>query len=74
MFRRLPLYEKKLRDTHKLRKKLKAKDWPQIYHYARANGLDGFDLYLNGTLIPWHKVWKEFRRSGVTRSPDSSGT
>ena len=55
----------------KLRKKLKSKDWPRIYQYARANGFDKFDVYLNDTLIPWQKVWKEIRRSGVTRSKSS---
>lgn len=64
----LPTYETKFRDVYGLRKKLKADDWPRIYHFARAQGFERFDVFLNGTLIPRTKAWKEIRRSGVTRS------
>lgn len=63
----LSTYETKLRGVCGLRKKLKADDWPRIYHYARAQGLGRYDVFLNGTLIPRTKAWKEIRRSGVTK-------
>jgi hypothetical protein len=51
-----------------MRKKLKKGDWEHIYLYARWHGLERYEVYLNGTKLPWEKVWKEIRRSGVTRT------
>jgi hypothetical protein len=68
LFCRISAYETNLRHRQGLQKRLKAKDWPRIYHYARANGFDKFDVLLNDTVIPWIRAWKEIRRSGVTRS------
>lgn len=64
---RLSAWEAKLRDVLQLRKKLKNQDWAQIWLYAlsRSYKKKEFDVYLNGTLIPWDKAWKEIRRSNA---------
>lgn len=66
---RLSAYEYNIRDILKLRKKFKKSDWPMIDNYARAHGMEKFNLYLNGVHYPWVKAWKEIRRSrgGVMR-------
>ncbi|ROW07759.1 hypothetical protein VMCG_03435 [Cytospora schulzeri] len=61
----LSTYEAKLRDKLHLRKKLKKTDWPVIYQHHLRRGGKKSAIYLNGSLIPWRKVWKEIRRSGV---------
>jgi hypothetical protein len=59
------MYETKLRDKFKLRKKLRKDDWPIVYqHFRKRDGKDT-GVYLNGTEIPWKKAWKEMRRSGA---------
>ncbi|KAK5625177.1 hypothetical protein RRF57_000893 [Xylaria bambusicola] len=58
-------YGAKLHNYLNLRKKLKKRDWPVVYqHYERrqAEGKQSH-MYLNDTLIPWGKAWKEIRRN-----------
>ncbi|KAF3062230.1 hypothetical protein GL218_03914 [Daldinia childiae] len=64
-------YETKLRDELHLRKKLKKTDWVSVHHHRLKRGDKPTGVYLNGTEIPQHKVWKEIRRSGA-RSADNS--
>ncbi|KAI1470300.1 uncharacterized protein F4812DRAFT_416981 [Daldinia caldariorum] len=61
----LSTYEFKLRDELHLRKKLKKNDWVPIHHHLLKRGDKPTAVYLNGTKIPQHKVWKEIRRSGA---------
>ena len=64
-FSRLSTYEVKLRKDLGLRKKLKKSDWPVIYQqWLRREGRPTA-VYLNSTMIPWKRVWKEIRRSGA---------
>ncbi|OTB12660.1 hypothetical protein K445DRAFT_180089 [Daldinia sp. EC12] len=58
-------YETKLRDELHLRKKLKKTDWVSVHHHRLKRGDKPTGVYLNGTEIPQHKVWKEIRRSGA---------
>lgn len=61
----LSVYEIKLRDFLGLRKRLRKKEYPIIHSHARSEGWETYNVYLNGTLIPWEKYWKEYRRSGA---------
>ncbi|KAH6962033.1 hypothetical protein BKA56DRAFT_623343 [Ilyonectria sp. MPI-CAGE-AT-0026] len=66
------MYETKLRDKFKLRKKLRKDDWPIVYqHFRKRDGRKDTGVYLNGTEIPWKKAWKEMRRSGALSASGS---
>ncbi|KAI1660949.1 hypothetical protein F4813DRAFT_400096 [Daldinia decipiens] len=58
-------YETKLRNELHLRKKLKKSDWVSVHHHRLKRGDKPTGVYLNGTEIPQHKVWKDIRRSGA---------
>jgi hypothetical protein len=62
----LSIYETRLRDVLKLRKKLKKEDWKSIHNYVISRDMNPgeYDVLLNGTPIPEKKVWKEIRRNG----------
>ncbi|KAI5868349.1 hypothetical protein GGS23DRAFT_592128 [Durotheca rogersii] len=68
----LSTYETRLREGLGLRKKLKSSDWAVVYHRYERRRDAGREtgVYLNGTRIPWKKVWKEIRR---TKARTSSG-
>ncbi|KAL2211227.1 ankyrin [Sarocladium strictum] len=61
----LSIYETRLRDVLKLRKKLKKEDWKSIHYYAVSHGLEPgtYDVILNGTRISPKNAWKEIRRN-----------
>lgn len=68
---RLSKWETKLRDDFKIRKKIKAGDWPLVYRHLapRLNrpGKKGLSqpttIRLYGKEIPFDDAWKEIRRS-----------
>jgi hypothetical protein len=68
---RLTVYETNVRGILRLRKRLKKADYAIIHRFARSQGWEKYDVYLNETLIPWSKYWKEYRRSGAREQPDT---
>ncbi|KAI0407503.1 hypothetical protein F4802DRAFT_595317 [Xylaria palmicola] len=60
----LSKYETNIRDKLRLRKKLKRRDWPTVYHHYRNRAGKETDIYLCDVKLPWEKAWKEIQRSG----------
>lgn len=66
-------WESKLRVDLRIRKKIKASDWPLVYrHLAPRLENPGkkrlkrpTTIRLDGVEIPFDKAWKEIRRSGA---------
>ncbi|KAI0185774.1 hypothetical protein EV127DRAFT_484801 [Xylaria flabelliformis] len=60
-------YGAKLHRHLNLRKKLKKGDWSVVYQHYQQRQAEGKQshMYLNNTLIPWEKAWKEIRRNRV---------
>ncbi|KAI0521678.1 hypothetical protein F5B22DRAFT_643850 [Xylaria bambusicola] len=60
-------YGTKLRHHLNLQKKLKKDDWLAVYQHYERRRAEGKQsrMYLNDTLIPWRKAWKEIRRNRV---------
>lgn len=74
---RLSKWETKLRDDFKIRKKIKAADWPFVYGQLaprlKTPGKKGLSrpttIRLYGKEIPFDDAWKEIRRSHAHKLP-----
>lgn len=62
---RLSIYEVRLRDTIRMRKKIQKAHWRPIWQHCRKIQQDekSPEIYLNGSRIGWAKAWKEIRRN-----------
>lgn len=62
---RLSIYEVRLRDLLQIRKRMKKEDWLPVWTHCRHVKERGGtpNVYFQGRLVPWIKVWKEIRRN-----------
>lgn len=64
-YHRLSIYEVRLRDLLHIRKRMKQEDWLPVWTHCRHVKERGAtpNVYFQGRLVPWTKVWKEIRRN-----------
>ncbi|KAJ1329737.1 ankyrin repeat domain-containing protein 50 [Microdochium nivale] len=61
----LSIFEVRLRDVARMRKKIRKEHWKPIWRHCRQIQQDGRspEVYLNGSRMGWPHVWKEIRRN-----------
>ncbi|KXJ85563.1 hypothetical protein Micbo1qcDRAFT_221973 [Microdochium bolleyi] len=67
----LATFEARIRNVAGLKKNLRQEDWLPIWQHCRQlkDAQYSPEVFLNGSLMPWKKVWKEVRRYAAHKAP-----